>query len=336
MSQSSETRSRIWRKRCWGTLLLLASLLFVELAATVYFRVTHTGRGVTFDPNYGWRHLPGIAKSGFFWGANEPATTNSHGWRDAETSYAKPEGMRRIVVVGDSFTFGVRVDYGQRFTEMLEDELEATEVINLGANAFGTDQELLVLRHEGLRYEPDVVLLVAFLGNDLADIRHERKNYWPKPHFVLDADDLILSPPVKSWDVRLRGSTYVGEGLFRLVQRWIPEHTIADDAPGEPANGELFVRLIEEAHRTATEAGAEFRCVLVYSRRPNALEAPQPFPPEQHARELLFETDVPLLDTWDLYRDRVRAGEDLYPADDEHWNEAGHRVLAEALLQLLR
>ena len=57
-----------------------------------------------YDPELGWRLLPDVEKRGPFWGVDEPARTNSRGWRDAEHPLAKPPGVRRIVALGDSFT----------------------------------------------------------------------------------------------------------------------------------------------------------------------------------------------------------------------------------------
>ena len=105
---------------------------------------------------------PNILKSGFMWGGAQPSRINSHGWRDAERSFDKPAGVRRIVVLGDSFTFGVGVDAVERYTDVLEKMAGSNlEVLNLGMNAVGPDQELLVLETDGLRYAPDFVVCVV-------------------------------------------------------------------------------------------------------------------------------------------------------------------------------
>jgi hypothetical protein len=324
-----------WRRRL--TILALSSLataLLCELGVVAYTRATNTGRGVVYDADLGWRHLPNVTKSGEFWGRSEPATTNAHGWRDDETSFEKPPGVRRVVCVGDSFTFGVAVDYGERFTEFLEDELEDVEAINLGANAFGTDQELLVLEREGFRYDPDVVVLTAFLGNDLADILYDRKNHWPKPHFTLATGELELVPPVKTWDVTLRTSSYLGEGLFRFVRDRLVSRHIADDAPDEVGAADLFAALIARAAAAITAREADFVVVLVYSRPKDWAIAAEPPKKERAARDLVLASGASVLDTWELFREPSLAGVELY-APDGHWNAAGHELVARTLAKRL-
>ena len=63
--------------------------------------------------------LPNVRKIGQVWGVVRPARSNSKGWRDAERSYSRPEGKRRAVALGNSFTFGVGVDDGERYTDLL-------------------------------------------------------------------------------------------------------------------------------------------------------------------------------------------------------------------------
>ena len=43
------------------------------------------------------------------------------------------------------------------------------ETINFGVTEYGTTQELLTLQHEVWNYDPDIILLAFFSGNDVAD-----------------------------------------------------------------------------------------------------------------------------------------------------------------------
>lgn len=99
--------------------------------------------------------------------------TNSKGVRaDREIPYAKPVGVRRIVVLGDSFGMGYEVSLEDAFTTRLERALNAAgvrcEVVNLSVSGHGNAEELILLREEGLRYQPDLVL-VAWNAGDLGD-----------------------------------------------------------------------------------------------------------------------------------------------------------------------
>jgi hypothetical protein len=85
--------------------------------------------------------------------------TNQFGYRDAEWTDKPIEGKTRILVLGDSFTFGEGVNYGERYTEIAESKIENSELINTGIPGFGLDEMLLFYLSEGWRYQPQVVLL---------------------------------------------------------------------------------------------------------------------------------------------------------------------------------
>tara|TARA_B100000029_G_scaffold119490_1_gene112811 strand:- start:1221 stop:2429 length:1209 start_codon:yes stop_codon:yes gene_type:complete len=101
--------------------------------------------------------------------------TNSLGFRGRELTEAKPDGHRRLVVLGDSFVAGVGVSDDAVFTERLADDLaeKRIDVVNLGRAGTSTVREVTLFRDVGRRFGPDVVLLMYYLGNDLAEILEE-------------------------------------------------------------------------------------------------------------------------------------------------------------------
>ena len=133
-----------------------------------------TGHRYLYDKTLGWRNIPN-------WTATtngRPLTINANGLRASrDYEYEKPAGAKRILVLGDSYAWGYGVADDELFTELLEQSLNAKapeesatstwEVINSGVSGWGTDQQLLYLKQEGLRYQPDIVVVAFFLGNDL-------------------------------------------------------------------------------------------------------------------------------------------------------------------------
>lgn len=125
-----------------------------------------SGHRYLYDPLLGWRNIPG-------WEATtngKKLTINSRGLRDREYALIKPRGVTRVLVLGDSYTWGYGVADDEIYTEVLERSLgqrgAAVQVINSGVSGWGTDQEYLFLQSEGLQYQPDVVVLALFLIND--------------------------------------------------------------------------------------------------------------------------------------------------------------------------
>lgn len=86
---------------------------------------------------------------------------NSLGYRDQEYPLAKPPGKTRILVFGDSFTFGEGVPYGERFTDLLEENIPDIEVINFGVPGAGIDENYAIYRQVGAHFDPDYVVLMA-------------------------------------------------------------------------------------------------------------------------------------------------------------------------------
>jgi lysophospholipase L1-like esterase len=100
------------------------------------------------------------------WGSR--VRINSAGFRDREYTESKPADTHRIVVIGDSITFGDHVDASESYPEQLETILrrDGTEVLNLGVGGYDTLQEVALLDRLGLAYDPDLVL-VGFCINDV-------------------------------------------------------------------------------------------------------------------------------------------------------------------------
>lgn len=118
-----------------------------------------------FDPVLGLFHKPDFTAE--YGGI--PYTLNSLGARNGELVYARLLGRSRWVVIGDSVVWGFGVPDGKTLCDALAYAMPGTDVVNLGVAGYGTGQELMLLQHEALRYEPDRVLLVFTLANDVED-----------------------------------------------------------------------------------------------------------------------------------------------------------------------
>ncbi len=100
--------------------------------------------------------------------------TNAHGFRDRERSLKKPEGVRRVVLLGDSVVEG----HGLPETATISRQWEAwakhgtLEVLNFGVSAYCTLAEIELFEQKGLVFEPDVVV-VLFVENDFDNFNRE-------------------------------------------------------------------------------------------------------------------------------------------------------------------
>lgn len=112
---------------------------------------------------------------------------NSHGQRDIERTYEKKKGKKRIIVLGDSVVEGLGIrDVGNTITRKLENLLqdENIEVLNFGVAGYSTRGEVELLKTRGLKYSPDIVLVV-FLMNDFFNFNSRINHYKiDRPIFV--------------------------------------------------------------------------------------------------------------------------------------------------------
>ncbi len=98
---------------------------------------------------------------------------NETGMHDTDHRLQKPANVFRILMLGDSFVHAVQVEESVTAHQILEDSLNEMfggspriEVISGGVTGWGTGQQLLYYREQGRFFEPDLVLLMFFLGND--------------------------------------------------------------------------------------------------------------------------------------------------------------------------
>src|SRR5204863_4926128 len=111
------------------------------------------------------------------WFAGVPVRINRLELRDdREYSLAKNANTFRILVLGDSVTFGHGSVYEHTYPYLMEQRLKAWrpdtdwQVWNAAVPGYNTSQELAHLLEVGDRFQPDLVV-VGFFDNDLSDNR---------------------------------------------------------------------------------------------------------------------------------------------------------------------
>jgi lysophospholipase L1-like esterase len=158
-------------------LLLVLSIpvpiLVLELALRP-FTIDHLSRKSTTifvrDPNLGWKLRPGSRGQ---WGEVE-VQINRNGLRGPEIPQERHGTALRILYLGDSVTFGYRLPrYDMAFPYVVEKLLEndhgvEVETINAGVGGYSPWQHDAFLRADGVKYQPDVVL-VGFVLNDVTE-----------------------------------------------------------------------------------------------------------------------------------------------------------------------
>jgi len=157
---------------------------------------------------------------------------NNFGLHAPPYTLEKPPGVFRILIVGDSFPQGMQVNREQTFPYLLQQQFgPGVEVINLSVDAFGTDRELLLYAILGWQFQPDLVLLSVYPGNDVQDneIDLEARRYGyrlSRPFFTLEDDKLRLHNSVQLDPARYPASS---------VYQWLIDMQVSQ-SPAPPEN----------------------------------------------------------------------------------------------------
>jgi len=124
---------------------------------------------------------------------------NSDGYFDHDYDPSRPQGVYRVVIVGDSFVEAVQVPLARTFHKLMQADLNNVpggsetrpkiEVIALGSSGTGQLEHFNVLQERAILYDPDVVA-IGLCSNDFC-----RDDPQLKQELVLAAGG--ITPPVR-------------------------------------------------------------------------------------------------------------------------------------------
>jgi len=150
------------------TLVVLSAFLAVLEGGLRFFGVKNDASLYRLDADLGYVLRPNAAG----WSVKERERyerINSAGLRDREHARARPAGVIRIALVGDSFAEAKQVDLDAAYWAVLERELNRrlaprrVEVINFGVAGYGIGQEYEVIERKIWDFDPQIVLLTGTL-----------------------------------------------------------------------------------------------------------------------------------------------------------------------------
>ena len=199
------------------TLLLAEAVVrFFYQDETVMFPRYHT------SVKYGDFEIRRLRPSSVFWHTSIDGhwrfETNSKGFRNKqEFQYIKPDGVIRVLSLGDSQTEGFEVRQEHTFSSVIQSKLNEhgfnAEVINTGVSGFSNAEELVLLENEGIKYHPDYVVL-GFFTNDLQDNLNAGI-------FALDSDlQLVVKKKTHIPGVKIQDFIYSIPGV-----QWLSENS---------------------------------------------------------------------------------------------------------------
>jgi len=135
---------------------------------------------------------------------------NSDGFRDREYLIDKPNNTFRIVVLGDSVTFGQGVELNETYPKILEKKLNALnnginyEVLNFGVPGYNTIEEVEMYKNKGVKYNPDMII-IGFVHND-AENRTRMEELFDEiwKEYENDTDKIKLSEQEREIEISIK------------------------------------------------------------------------------------------------------------------------------------
>lgn len=339
-------------RRSWGLWVFrifsflfstVLSLLLLEVGMRlVKLKSLRLGAGIE-HPHFHHRLNP--SKDYHFYSAEFDVhiRTNRYGLRGADPVIPKPAGTFRILMMGDSFTFGFPVRDEEAFCHLIEQGLRAqglpVEVINAGVSGYSPTLHYISLRDQYLEFEPDLVVL----WYDLGDIQEDA---WFQKNLVYDADGRLLRADPAYVDGRYNWwgqvversmlAKYINNKLFRtfwkIRELGLIEY-IALSLRGERAK----VAIAQKHQRERSPELAEYdRFLLVRETSTPELLAPYWALNVRYMtmiRELLSERGIPF--ALGVYPYGMVAGPDQWVPGRKFWGfEAGRTYSTDTALQL--
>jgi len=249
---------------------------------------------------------------------------NNAGFRGEDFGLEHPGGTR-VAILGDSFAWGTGVRSEDLASARIEQVLRSSagvegpaDVYNFGLAGYNTANELALLEHTVLDYDPDVCVLWYFL-NDLGGVStlnslggNDRLRSWREHSALLD----LLVRPVDRW----------------LGQRRLTERYLEDYAEGSPLLDDLRRRIFWFSWLCRQH---DVVPLLVIHPVLTTLDDEHPFAGiHELIRGLAAERDIETVDLLPVFLGQDAERLWVHPTD-QHPNHRAHRMAGEAVGEAL-
>ena len=318
-----------------GVLLITTTvcLVLAEVSYRTYLRRSHArvmaafvaqnvpweirpGTDCAYVLRRGWRH------SGQGWGFE----INMQGFRGPLMEPTR-EGTRRVLVLGDSFTFGWGVGQGKSYPRLVQSRLAAAGaravVFNAGVPGYNTVQQACLLEQIWQKAAPDVVVL-GYVVND-AEPQHTVP---VSPDALHRFVDLWLLERAKALVNRL------GSEEAPIFQPRYHRHSL-DYLRGFAAHSPKWRQSKDALGRMARycrQRKVELLVFILPDLDEHFDESYRPAPIHTKVKQWGKELGVPVYDLLDRLRGKDHR---VYKLEGGHPNEKGHAAMAAYVAEVL-
>jgi hypothetical protein len=347
-------------------IFIFVCLMFIEVGLRVGLAAYGTVRPMpiwlTFSEDYSKYKLSASRYPGH--------KLNPDGFNDDPFQEEKPPGIRRIIAIGDSFLVGL-VPRERNFIDIMERRIQSdlpVEIYNMGINHTHPGQYLSVLVNEGLRWNPDVILIGLFVGNDIK-VNAPENSFWYRrsirtitiPRRILALSSELAQRQNKNVPL---GWAFGDPGYLDDPEKEFPTFSEAKYLKKQRKHLKLAHRQprwetekrwrgtlenLAGIHEVAKERGVPMLLVIMpdefqvnESVRNKVFERFQLQPedydvalPQKRLVAFAKSRKIAVVDLLEPLREADKV-QRCYHLQDGHWNSRGNAIAAEAILPVLR
>jgi lysophospholipase L1-like esterase len=241
---------------------------------------------------------------------------NSDGFRDVEYTIEKPNNTIRIIVLGDSITFGWGVNLSDTYVKILEkklNELNTTlnfQVMNLGVSGYNTLEEIEFLKQKGMKYNPDIII-IGYVAGDLENNTKIKTGEFPKK-----ANEIVS----KYYSNLTEKEKEILRGLFS-------SQLLREDMN---KNFDIYLEkfvLIPLSELVAYQKHGKPKIIIVFLTDITKKE-------KERIKELGKRHGFCIIDVTENLK-KYNFESIILHKNDHHYNELGHRIIADTILEKL-
>ena len=259
---------------------------------------------------------------------------NSFGLRDRE--YNATTNAYRIIILGDSFTFGVGVPEENTFTELIEKKLNKNqnrfEALNAGVNGFGTLEEEYKL-DELIKYKPDMIIL-AFYQNDYGD-NYQRLRYYngllQNVFSYFRAYQFIFYRNYKKDIAFINTIPYLKETPEKHKDFWNITFLGIDKIRETAGQNNASFIIVYVPSAEEVDNGMKAKWMSKYEAAEKEIDVGKP---NKELKEYAGKKGIKIIDLLPALRQK-NINNTFYYSQDKHWNIEGHKLAAEEIYKTL-
>jgi hypothetical protein len=132
----------------------------------------------------------------------------------------KAPGTTRVLLLGDSMSMAEGVELAETYIKQFEEKANhqglstKIETINAAIRGYGNDQEVVLFERIGIKFQPDLVILAFFEGNDFDDNRRGGIFQLKDRELIKTLPSMETSPKMRYYDQQIRIQNFPG---YRLL-----------------------------------------------------------------------------------------------------------------------